>query len=148
MLRVPGAFLLLGVTLAGCGSSVSTGITADSAVGTIAFGTSQTNHKLHDPRTSFGPEDTIAYVAHLRTKRTLRPHTKIREFYVRVESDGTEEPVLNDTFSLNVSVHRFITFNSFPIREFYMVGFARGNTYKVRLIQGGEKLAEGTFRLR
>jgi hypothetical protein len=146
-MRYIGLAFVICFLASGCGSSSSIAPSSTGATGTIAFGMAQTNHRLQHPKTNFGPTDTFAYVAHLTTRRTISPNTRIREFFVRVKADGTEEPVFNDTFTLKVPVHRFITLNSNPIRAFYMLGFTRHNTYRVQLVQGGERLAEGTFSL-
>src|SRR5579872_6858415 len=90
------AVLLL--PLVGCGS------TATAASGTIEFGLSQSHHVVMHPTSSFGPDDTFAYVARIRSAHAIPAHSEIREYYVRVSGNGSEQPVMNDSFRLNIPV--------------------------------------------
>ncbi len=117
-------------------------------MGSIEFGTSQSHHILRSPQNSFGPNDTIAYVAHVSPRTPIPPNTKLHEYFSRVDAKGHLTPILNDTFSLKVTVHNFVTLNSIAISELYRAGFTAPAKYQVRLMHGAEQLAIGLFSLK
>lgn len=133
---------LLAFALGGCGGSQA------PIAGTIEFGTSQSNHIIHHPRTAFGPDDTFAYVAHVAPRTAIPPHTRLTESFFTVAANGKRHEVMSDSFRLKVPVTKFVVLNSIPVSDLYVVGFLAPGTYHVRLTHGHEKLAEGIFTLK
>jgi hypothetical protein len=134
-------FVLASLLLAGCGSGNSV------VAGTIDFGTSQSHHIIKHPTNSFGPDDTFAYLAHIQPRAPIPPHTKIHEYFSRVDSKGRFSPVIHDTFALNIPVKGFIALNSIKVSELYQAGFTAPGRYEVKLMHGREQLAGGFFTL-
>lgn len=130
--------------LAACGSSHGAG----SPAGVIAFGTSESNHVVHHPTSSFGPDDTVAYVARVNHGIKIAPRAKITEYFSRIGGNGKEQTVLQDSFARPAKYTDYITFSGVTVSNLYVVGFTAPGRYRVRLVSGGVKLAEGTFSLK
>lgn len=131
------------LAIAACGSPSH----ASAPTGTIHFGMSQTHYVVHQPTTSFGPDDSFAYVATVHPIAPIPAHEKILETYVRVAADGTERAVFHDSFRLAHPIHTHVALSGVTIAEFYAVGFTAPGRYRVRLWHGKDKLAQGDFSL-
>lgn len=101
--------------------------------------------KVMHPRRTFGPGDTIAYVAHL----SAAPHSKTLHWTIaQVASSGHETVVLDDNaYPVRHPKTTNALYNRFTISALRKAGVKGPGTFVMRFRKGAVTLAQGMFRL-
>ncbi|MDQ2741719.1 MAG: hypothetical protein M3Z66_05420, partial [Chloroflexota bacterium] len=101
--------------------------------------------KVANPRRTFGPGDTMAYVAHL----SAAPHSKTLHWTVaQVASSGQKIIVLDDNiYPVQHPKTTNVLYNRFTIRALGKAGVKGPGTFVMRFSKGAVTLAQGMFRL-
>lgn len=113
--------------------------------GVVEFGSAYANNPLRivQPHSSFGPNDTVAWVAHLAQDAGT---TSLTREFIRVRRGGHKIAVYQTVVTLSSPSDNALGL-ALPVSALATKGVTSPGTYILRYLRGSTVLAEGTFTL-